>query len=149
MVEIKVIGTPAEIEPHLTRIAEGLNFRGFNYRVWQIRSESGQHSMKFEVLCGKYFEPNIRWLDDQMDEATRRSTHCVGRIALHPLPNSRTLITINKQESTNWKDAEVYFSGFLHKFNAELKRLGFKEAWYKRAWHVIKELIGIARLAKP
>jgi hypothetical protein len=73
MIEITVIGTPAEIEPHLIRIAEGFSFQGFNYRADRIGRKSGQLSIKSEILCGKHFGPTIHWLDDQMDEKLVRA----------------------------------------------------------------------------
>ena len=95
-VRIQLTGTPEEIAPHLTRVAKELKCQGFNYLADQIPYRSGQFSKEFQILCGEYVGPTIRWLDDQMDEKTQRSTYCIGIVTLQSLANSRTLIIIKK-----------------------------------------------------
>lgn len=148
-VRIQLIGTPDEIAPHLIRVAEELKFQGFNYLAQQISYKSGEFSKEFQILCGEYVGPVIRWLDDQMDQATQLSTSCVGIITLQSLANYRTLLIIKKQEPTKLENAELYFNSFLDKFRAELKKWGFLETWPKKAWRIIKELFGIAKTVKP
>ncbi len=148
-VRIQLIGTPDEIAPHLIRVAKEFKCQGFNYLADQIRCESGEFSKEFRILCGEYVGPVIRWLDDQMDEATQRSTSCIGIITLQSLANSRTLLIIRKQEPTKLENSELYFNSFLDRFRTELKQLGFIENWRKKAWHIIKDLVGIAKTVKP
>ena len=148
-VRMQLIGTPEEIAPHLTRVAKELKCQGFNYLADQISYRSGQFSKEFQIRCGEYVGPKIRWLDDQMDEKTQRSTYCIGIVTLQSLANYRTLLIIKKQEPAKLKNAELYFNSFLDRFRTELKQLGFIEDWRKKAWRHIKELIGIAKVVKP
>jgi hypothetical protein len=70
-------------------------------------------------------------------------------MSLQPLPNTRTLIIINQKEPIEWENAELYLNAFLNKFCEEMKRLGFRETWYKKGWRIIKELLRIAQIEKP
>jgi len=138
-------GTPEEITPHLERIAEESKCKGLNYYIGK-QTGSSQFSKKFWLLCGKY-QRLIHFIgvNNDKDEDDARE---IGEITLQSLPSNKTLF-IAKHQSNDFDIDGFYYRNFLGNLFLELKQLGFVETWPRKAWRVIKELIGIAKVAKP
>ena len=68
-------------------------------------------------------------------------------ITLQSLANNKTLLIIHNIGS-DFSNSYYYADIFVNRLLSELKKLGFIEAWYKKALRIIKEVIGIAQVAK-
>lgn len=156
-IRIQLLGTPEQIGPHIVRIAEDSHFQDLEYRAYEEHYKSSQSSRQFRILCGNDFSPSIRWIggDDEViapqifpKKEEGKSIHHIGTIILQPLHNNKTLF-IARRISSSFDSDGSYFDSFLKTLLLELKQVGFVETWPKKAWRVIKELVGIAKIAKP
>ncbi|MBA7676059.1 hypothetical protein ES703_84299 [subsurface metagenome] len=140
-------GTPEEIAPHIVRVAQEFQFQGFKYLAQEVSYKSSQFSKEFTILCGEYVGPQIRIIGDVEDEEHPKNRH-IGTIILQSLANNKTLF-ISKKKSDDLVDADSYFGSYLNNALKELRELGFVESWPNKAWHVLKELVGVYKVVKP
>jgi len=147
-IKIQLTGTPEEIAPHIVGVAEEFQSDNLKYHAQEKSYKSNQYSKHFEILCGDYFGPQIWWIGGDEEESPKHQSHKVGTIILRALRNRKTLL-ISKPELSGFDSDGSYFNSFLKRLLTELKQLGFVETWPKKAWYIVKEIIGIAKVVKP
>ncbi|MBI2860295.1 MAG: hypothetical protein HYX91_02160 [Chloroflexi bacterium] len=142
--EVKIIlaGTPEEVAPHIIRVAEFLKVQELNYCATEEFYATSEYSKELTIMCGTELHPGLIMPDKEPPDR-----HTIGHITLQSLPNNKTLF-IARIEQYDFNNADYYFTSFLETLLLELKRIGFLATWPKKVWHVMKELIGIVKIAR-
>lgn len=138
-------GTPAELAPHIARVAGEFQFRGLKYLALEKLNKSSQVSKQLTISCGSYFGPRITWIDEEPPEDLPQN---IGSITLQSLPNNKTLL-IAKHTLSSFDSEGSYFDSFLGKLSLEFKNVGIEETAVKKTWRWFNRIIDLWNKLKP
>ncbi len=152
--EIELIGETNNFCPIIKDIARELNISDYALEAKQVEQETTISSTWFNIFSFERKYP---------------LAILIGVVTLKSIGSNRTILRISPR--SEWsryiegdellhyalvledeKDRTFYdaqFATYIECLHEKLKNYGLKQTWYKRLWRVIKELVGIAKAAKP
>jgi len=140
---MQLIGTPEIIIPHIKRITKTLTIDDVKYKAEEKPGRTSEYSKQLYVLCGTEVDTLVVDLCSPYPDK-----HEIINFTLQSLPNNKTILMIQNVK-TDFNNADNYIDYYIKQLLSEMKELGFIEAWYKKTYRIIKELIGIAQVTKP